>query len=103
MKALLALVLLTTQQQQPEPVVLRLGTVAPDGTAWARELRSFGRDVESGTHGAVRVKFYFGSIAGDEIAALDRIRRGQLDGMASGVACHRIMPSLRVTRIAGLF
>ena len=100
MKSLLALTLLL--QQQP-PVVLRVGTVAPDGTAWARELKSFARDVEAVTHGAVKVKFYFSSIAGDEIAVLDRIRRGQLDGMASGVACHRVMPSLRVTRIAGLF
>jgi TRAP-type transport system periplasmic protein len=102
MRALLGLLFLTFQQQ-PAPVVIRMGTVAPDGTAWARELRSFGRDVEAGTHGAVKIKYYFGSIAGDEITVIDRVRRGQLDGMASGVACHRIMPSLRVTRIAGLF
>jgi TRAP-type C4-dicarboxylate transport system substrate-binding protein len=102
MKTLLLLTLLW-QQPAPAPVVLRMGTVAPDGTAWARELKQFGRDVEAATNGAVKVKFYFSSIAGDEIAVLDRVKRGQLDGMASGVACHRVMPSLRVTRIAGLF
>src|SRR5262249_4065066 len=102
MKVLLALALLTFPQQ-PAPVVIRMGTVAPDGTAWARELRSFGRDVEAGTHGAVKIKYYFGSIAGVEIIGIDRVLRGQLDGMGSGVAFHRIMPSLCVTLIFCLF
>ena len=83
---------------------LRLATAAPDGTAWAREFRAFARDVDTLTHGAVKVKWYFGGIAGDEIAVGGRIRRDQLDGAASaGPLCQQLAPSMRVTRLPGLY
>src|SRR5581483_2060377 len=44
-----------------------------------------------------------GGIAGDEVAALERIRKGQLDGAALSFGCMRIAPSLRVQRLVGLF
>jgi TRAP-type C4-dicarboxylate transport system substrate-binding protein len=85
-----------------EPVVLRLATIAPDGTSWAREVRAFEREVETETNGGLRIKFYFGGVAGDEVESLDRIQRGQLDGGAFSVACSRLAPSLRVMRVVGL-
>jgi TRAP-type C4-dicarboxylate transport system substrate-binding protein len=84
-------------------VVLRMGVIAPEGTAWARELNAFARDVEMATHGEVRIKWYLGGIAGDELAMIARARRGQLDGMAVSITCSRLAPSLRVTRLIGLF
>jgi TRAP-type C4-dicarboxylate transport system substrate-binding protein len=86
-----------------EPVVLRFATLVPDGTAWARELKAAARDVEIGTHGQVRWKWYFGGIAGDESAVPERIRRGQLEGQAAGVSCVDMAPSLRVLRVLGMF
>jgi TRAP-type transport system periplasmic protein len=86
-----------------EPRTLRFATAAPDGTTWARELRAFSRDVEQETHDAVRVKWYFSGIAGNELDVIDRIRRGQLDGTTATVTCSRLAPSMRVTRIPGLF
>src|SRR6476469_3083980 len=84
--------------------VVRLASAAPEGTAWARELRNVGRDVEMATGGEVKVKWYFGGIAGDELQAGERIRRGQLDGAASGgMLCMRLAPSMRVLRIFGMF
>jgi TRAP-type C4-dicarboxylate transport system substrate-binding protein len=84
--------------------VLRVGTIVPDGTSWARELKAFGRQVESGTKGAVKLKFYWGGVAGDELQVAERIRRQQLDGVVSGGAlCQKLAPSLQVTRIPGLF
>ena len=86
-----------------EPVVLRMATVAPDGTAWARELRASSREVEDQTAGRLHVQWYFGAIAGDETAVAQRIARGQLDGAASGgPLCTRAAPALRVLRIPGL-
>jgi TRAP-type C4-dicarboxylate transport system substrate-binding protein len=85
-------------------VVLRLATSAPDGTTWARELRAFAREVESETDGAVAVKWYWGGIAGDEVQLDQRIRRGQLDGGASGGnLCQAASPSMRVIGVRGLF
>jgi TRAP-type C4-dicarboxylate transport system substrate-binding protein len=97
-------VLLTaTAHAQTAPVKVRMSAIAPDGTAWARELRAFSRNFEEHTGGRVQMKWYFGSIAGDEVTALDRIRRGQLDGAAGAGFCDRLAPSLRVTRVLGLF
>src|SRR6478735_74714 len=82
--------------------VLRFATVAPDGTAWAHLSRDFGNDVEVSTGGAVKVKWYFGGLAGNEIQMLDRIRRGQLDGAAATAMCDELAPSLKVTQVMGL-
>jgi TRAP-type C4-dicarboxylate transport system substrate-binding protein len=84
--------------------VLRLATVAPDGTGWARELKAFAREVEAGSRGQLKLKWYFGAIAGNEREAGERIARGQLDGTGSGgMFCIQVMPSMRVTRIQGVF
>jgi len=84
--------------------VLRFATVAPEGSGWARELVAFGREVERATKGSVQVKFYLGGVAGDETEMAARIRKGQLDGVASGgMICHDVMPSLSVQRVPGVF
>jgi TRAP-type C4-dicarboxylate transport system substrate-binding protein len=99
----LAALCAATRASGAEPRTLRFATAAPDGTTWARELRAASRGVEQETHGAVRVKWYFGGIAGNELDVIDRIRRGQLDGATATVTCSRLAPSLRVSRIPGLF
>src|SRR5689334_15317701 len=87
-----------------DTAMLRLATIAPEGTAWAREMQAFGRDVDTGTAGRVRVKWYYGALAGDDKTAAERIERGQLDGVASGPwQCERWAPSYRVLRPPGLF
>jgi TRAP-type C4-dicarboxylate transport system substrate-binding protein len=87
-----------------EEVVLRMSTSAPDGTTWAHELKAFAREVETGTEGHVKVKWYWGGIAGDEVQQMKRIERGQLDGSASGgVLCQDASPSMRVVGIHGVF
>jgi TRAP-type C4-dicarboxylate transport system substrate-binding protein len=82
--------------------VLRLATAAPDATSWAKELRAFGRDVEASTDGQVAIKWYMGGVAGDEKEALDRIGKSQLDGMASGIECAQISPSMRALNVPGI-
>lgn len=84
------------------PRVLRLAAIAPDGSAWARLLRRFADEVATGTHGGVRIKWYFGGVAGDEITALDRSLRGQLDGLSGAIPCQRVAPTLRVLEVIGL-
>jgi TRAP-type C4-dicarboxylate transport system substrate-binding protein len=83
-------------------VVWRIATSAPDATSWARELRAFSRDVENGTDGEVAIKWYFGGIAGDEDEAMARVGKAQLDGIAAGILCAKVAPSMRVFAIPGL-
>jgi TRAP-type C4-dicarboxylate transport system substrate-binding protein len=82
---------------------LRIATLAPEGTMWARVLHDWERSLNEST-GAVRLKVYFGGVAGDELAVGERIRRGQLDGLVSaGTMCQQVAPSVRVLKIVGLF
>jgi TRAP-type C4-dicarboxylate transport system substrate-binding protein len=98
------LLLLGATVAQAEPVTLRLATAAPDGTAWARQLKATSDGVAASTNGAVKIKWYWGGIAGDELETNDRMAKGQLDGVASGgPLCDRIMPSMRVLGLPGLF
>jgi TRAP-type transport system periplasmic protein len=96
-------VLLMASSARAEHVQFRIAAIAPDGTVWARELRALDADIRQVTGGAASIKYYFGAIAGDELTALERVRKGQLDGLAGAMFCPRIAPSLWVTRLAGLF
>jgi len=101
--ALLSSCIATRAHAEPR-FTLRIATVAPDGTAWAREIKAFSREIETLTRNDVRVKVYFGSIAGDELQVMTRIERNQLDGIASGgMACQELAPSMRVMRVQGVF
>ena len=87
-----------------EPVTLRMSAPAPEGTGWARLLREMSAEIEAGTGGAVKMKWYLGGITGDEVETLARVRQGQLDGFGSGgMACERVMPSMKVTRLIAVF
>jgi TRAP-type C4-dicarboxylate transport system substrate-binding protein len=82
---------------------LRMVATAPEGSPWARDLRAFAQQVEAATEGHVRIKWYFGAVAGDELEETTRMQRGQLDGHIATLGCDRDSPSIRVTRLAGVF
>lgn len=87
-----------------DPVLLRMASVAPEGTAWARELHAFSREVAAETHDQVHIKWYLSGIAGNELTADARVKRDQLDGVVSGgMLCQRLSPSLRAASMAGEF
>jgi TRAP-type C4-dicarboxylate transport system substrate-binding protein len=98
------LLTLCSPARADEPVVIRMSTVAPAGSPWARELTNFARQVESSTHEQVRIKLYLNAVAGDELEQLEHMKKGRMDGSASGqMACERLAPTLRVSRLPGVF
>jgi TRAP-type C4-dicarboxylate transport system substrate-binding protein len=104
MKAAPWLLLLWSSLAAAEPeFVLRFATVAPDGSIWARNLRAMAQEVDAATDHNVRIKLYFGGMAGDELEQRERLIRGQLDGVVASLTCDRFLPSLRVQHLAGLF
>jgi TRAP-type C4-dicarboxylate transport system substrate-binding protein len=83
---------------------LRLATVAPEGTHWAKELKAFSDEVERRTHGELRIKIFWGGVTGDDLGSVAWVQRGQLEGVASGgMLCEQLAPSMRVLRILGVF
>jgi TRAP-type C4-dicarboxylate transport system substrate-binding protein len=87
-----------------EPVVLRMASEAPEGSAWAREFRAFGREVSAGMRGDLQLKWYLSGVAGNELKVAERIGRDQLDGVVSaGMLCARLAPSIRAVRLPAVF
>jgi TRAP-type C4-dicarboxylate transport system substrate-binding protein len=104
LKTAVTVLLLAATARADGPIVLRLATIAPRGSAWAREIDSFSAEVTTKTQGEVRLKWYMDGVAGDENEQLQRIERGQLDGSASGqMLCEHVAPTLRVMRLPGVF
>jgi len=50
--------------------MIKIATVAPDGTAWMREMRAGADAVKKRTEGRVEIKYYPGGVMGDEPSVL---------------------------------
>jgi TRAP-type C4-dicarboxylate transport system substrate-binding protein len=61
---------------------LKIATVVPEGSAWVKEMRKVGKQIEQKTQKRVRFKFYPGGIMGNDKTVLRKIRAGQLQGGA---------------------
>jgi TRAP-type transport system periplasmic protein len=87
-----------------EPIVLRLASVAPEGSAWANLLGDWARELAAVSDGAVRARWYFSGVTGDELESFEGIGKGHLDGIASGgMICERLAPSMKIQGLSGVF
>jgi TRAP-type C4-dicarboxylate transport system substrate-binding protein len=59
---------------------IKLATLAPDGSAWMKELRAAAAEAKTATQGRVEVKFYPGGVMGSDAVVLRKMRLGQLQG-----------------------
>ena len=65
-----------------DAATLKIATIAPDGTAWMREMRAAGDAIKTKTEGRVEMKFYPGGVMGDDATVLRKMKIGQLQGGA---------------------
>ena len=80
-----ALVMLTPASA----AVLKIATIAPEGSEWMVEHRAAAKKIKELTEGRVSLKFYGGGVMGNDRKVLRKIRIGQLQGAAfttSGLA-----------------
>lgn len=81
--------------------VLKIATLAPEGSSWMRLFREWQKKVEARTEGRVRIKFYAGGVQGDERDVLRKIRLGQISGAAiTGIGLAAINPEVRALEVA---
>jgi len=83
MNRLLAIVLTLCLAALPAAAraqVIKIATLAPDGSAWMRELRAAAAEVKAGTQGRVEMKYYPGGVMGNDAVVLRKMRLGQLQG-----------------------
>lgn len=62
--------------------VLKLATIAPEGSAWMKEMRAGAAEIGERTDGRVELKFYGGGVMGNDDKVLRKVRIGQLHGGA---------------------
>ena len=58
----------------------KIATVAPDGTAWMREMRAAAETIKQRSGDRVEIKYYPGGVMGDDATVLRKIKIGQLQG-----------------------
>lgn len=80
MSRLLMVLLLSLLAPLAAAQSLKIATLAPDGSAWMRELRAAAAEVKQGTEGRVEVKFYPGGVMGNDAVVMRKMRLGQLQG-----------------------
>jgi TRAP-type C4-dicarboxylate transport system substrate-binding protein len=79
--ALAASIVGTAHAKDPQPgVLLKIATLAPEGSTWMKLMHEFDERVRQATGGEVGFKFYPGGVQGDERLVLKKIRSGQLHG-----------------------
>lgn len=80
--------------------VIKLATVAPDGSLWMEEMKKMDSRIQSMTNGEVRFEFYAGGTQGDDKQMVEKIKNKQLVGAAlTGVGLGDIFPSYRVIEL----
>ena len=65
-----------------EATVLRLATLAPRGSSWARVFNAWNNSLRQATDNSLSLRVYYGGSQGDERDVIRKIRIGQLDGAA---------------------
>lgn len=78
----LSLIALALAASSAHAATIKIATVAPDGTAWMREMRAAGDAIKQKTEGRVEIKYYPGGVMGDSATVLRKIKIGQLQGGA---------------------
>lgn len=95
--ALTAVAALALAAQARAATVIKLATLAPEGSAWMNIMGRLAKDVESSTGGEVKFKVYANGVQGDEKDVVRKIRMGQLHaGGFTGVGIGEIAPAVRV-------
>ncbi len=99
MKTLAAALLLTlaaAPSVRADPVILKMATLAPEGSSWMKLFHEWANAIEKRTEGRVKWKLYSGGVHGDERDMLRKIRLGQLHGAAiTTIGLAAIDPDVR--------
>jgi TRAP-type C4-dicarboxylate transport system substrate-binding protein len=81
-------------------VELKIATLAPAGSAWAKIMADGGVAIDQKTAGRVKVKYYFSGAQGDERDVVRKMKLKQLDGAAvTAVGLGMIGPDVRVLEL----
>jgi TRAP-type C4-dicarboxylate transport system substrate-binding protein len=86
------LILSLPTRGEAKPLILKLATLAPDGSAWMKAFDRVESELQSKTGGDLKLRVYPGGVMGDDQAVLRKMRIGQIHlggitGIGLGVVC----------------
>ncbi len=97
---LLLLVVTIPLQAQDRRIVINMGTLAPEGTAWHDALLQMRQDWNRISRGRVILRIFPSGVQGDENTMIRKMRIGQLQAVAvSGNGLSRIEPAISCLQI----
>ncbi len=80
-----------------DAATLKIATIAPEGSAWMKEMRAGAKEIQERTEGRVLIKFYGGGIMGNATKVLGKIRIGNLQGgVFTPSALQKIYPEISI-------
>ncbi|MCX7632353.1 MAG: TRAP transporter substrate-binding protein DctP [Turneriella sp.] len=89
---------------QAKEVVVKVGTVAPQGTPWSDELYAIKKRVEQESNKTIKFKVYLGGQLGGENEILQGIIRGRIQGGGlTATALAAAVPELDLLEVPYLF
>ena len=101
--AVVAALIANSVAAQPNHL-LKIATLAPEGSSWAKVLRTIDADVRRETGDNVGFKIYPGGVQGDEKVVLRKMRIGQLHGgNFGGQGVSQTLPDVLALQMPFLF
>lgn len=101
---LLAALCVTALLNAQEYYLIKMATVAPEGSSWMKEFRLFEKEMAELTHNQLRFKVYPNAVQGGEKDVLRKMQLGQIDaGSFTGVGLGTLVPEVRVFDLPFLF
>jgi TRAP-type C4-dicarboxylate transport system substrate-binding protein len=99
-----ALLFITTAQGASGRHVLKIATLAPEGSAWMNLFEEINADIMQQTDNRVRFRVYAGGVLGDEADVLRKMFVGQIHGaVITASSLTRILPDMDVLQVPFLF
>jgi len=100
----LGVLALPTDVRAEEKYVLKVASMAPQGTPWSELVNAFKKRVEEKSGKRIEVKIYLGGKAGDENETVKKTSRGHLQAVAaSSGALASLVPEMHAVELPFLF
>ena len=87
-----------------QTVVLKIGTIAPEGSSWVKAFREINKELDQKTNKQVSLRLFPGGILGDEEDMLRKIKVGEIQGaLFTGGGLGLIFKDVKILGIPFLF
>ncbi len=104
LRLIFATIMVVSLSAPAAATVLKIATIAPNGTTWMKEFRTAGKEIFSKTDGRVTLRFYPGGVMGNDQSVLRKMRVGQLHGGAlSSGALNKLYNGVQIYSLPFLF